>query len=151
MTSDSNPSIRHRNPPVVPIHPSRISPEELQFIQNTLPTWLTEIEGQCAQIREEIRRIKNELKQLYDESQLKQVRLSLSVLVHGNRCDSGLFSFRHVTLSMLFVCMKGRSILDISGLTCIISNERNGTDTTIMKVPGFWKGSNRYERLSSSV
>ena len=76
MSSDFNVSVRPRNQPVVPIHPSHISPEELQFIQNTLPTWLTEIEGRCAQIRDEIRRVKNELKQLYDESQLKQVCLS---------------------------------------------------------------------------
>ncbi len=32
----------------VPIQPSHISTEELQFIQNTLPTWLTEIEAKCA-------------------------------------------------------------------------------------------------------
>ena len=64
MTSDPNPSIRPRNQAIVPIHPSHISLEELQLIQNTLPTWLTEIEGQCAQIREETRRVKNELKQV---------------------------------------------------------------------------------------
>jgi hypothetical protein len=74
----------------VPIQPSHISPEELQFIQNTLPTWLTEVEAKCASkcnfllisvdfyfyldIREDIRRLKHELKQLYDEPQLKQVK-----------------------------------------------------------------------------
>ena len=30
------------------IQPSHISSEELQFIQNTLPTWLTEVEAKCA-------------------------------------------------------------------------------------------------------
>ncbi|CAF4592979.1 unnamed protein product, partial [Rotaria magnacalcarata] len=56
----------------VPIQPSHISPEELQFIQNSLPIWLTDVEAKCANIREEIQRLKNELKQLYDEAQLKQ-------------------------------------------------------------------------------
>jgi len=51
--TDSNPidqttTNRFRQHAVVPIQPSRISPDELQFIQNTLPTWLTEIEAKCA-------------------------------------------------------------------------------------------------------
>ena len=37
-----------RQYPEVTIQPSRISSEEVQFIQNTLPIWLTEIEGKCA-------------------------------------------------------------------------------------------------------
>ncbi len=50
---DSNPidqtiTNRIRQQPSVPIQPSHISPEELQFIQNTLPTWLTEVEAKCA-------------------------------------------------------------------------------------------------------
>lgn len=45
----SNPSIAPRpRPPSTPIRPSHISDEELQFIQNTLPTWLTEVEAKCA-------------------------------------------------------------------------------------------------------
>ena len=117
-----------------------------------LPTWLTEIEGQCAQIREEIRRVKSELKRLYDESQLKQV--SLPMLIYDKRCESVWFSFRHVTLYMLFVFMKVRLILAISGLTCIILNEKNGTDTTIMKVNDFCEvfiRSDRRRVVSSSV
>lgn len=39
---------RVRSQSSVPIHPAHISPEELQFIQNTLPTWLTEVEAKCA-------------------------------------------------------------------------------------------------------
>ncbi|CAF4644275.1 unnamed protein product, partial [Rotaria magnacalcarata] len=62
---------------------SHVTSDERQFIQNTLPTWLTEIEAKCANIREEIRRLKSELKQLYNESQLKQVRYTLhAVCVH---------------------------------------------------------------------
>jgi hypothetical protein len=50
---DSNPidqttTNRIRQQPSVPIQPSHISSEELQFIQNTLPTWLTEVEAKCA-------------------------------------------------------------------------------------------------------
>ena len=39
---------RVRSQSSVPIQPTHISPEELQFIQNTLPTWLTEVEAKCA-------------------------------------------------------------------------------------------------------
>ena len=50
--TESNPidptTNRARQQTVVPIQPSHISPEELQFIQNTLPTWLTEVEAKCA-------------------------------------------------------------------------------------------------------
>jgi hypothetical protein len=51
--TDSNPLDpttinRVRQHSTAPIQPSRISPEELQFIQNTLPTWLTEVEAKCA-------------------------------------------------------------------------------------------------------
>jgi hypothetical protein len=94
---DSNPidqtiTNRIRQQPSVPIQPSHISPEELQFIQNTLPTWLTEVEAKCANIREDIRRLKNELKQLYDESQLKQVRYTLhAVCVHEGSASLGHF------------------------------------------------------------
>ncbi|CAF3634590.1 unnamed protein product [Rotaria sordida] len=76
----------------VPIQPSHISPEELQFIQNALPIWLTEVEAKCANIREEIQRLKNELKQLYDEPQLKQVRYTLhAVCVHEGSATLGHF------------------------------------------------------------
>lgn len=75
-----------------PIQPSHVSPEELQFIQNTLPTWLTEIEAKCANIREEIRQLKYKLKQLYDEPQLKQVRYTLhAVCVHEGSATLGHF------------------------------------------------------------
>jgi hypothetical protein len=45
---DQTASNRIRQHPVVPIQPSHISAEELQFIQNTLPTWLTEVEAKCS-------------------------------------------------------------------------------------------------------
>ena len=44
---DQTTSIRPRQHSIVPIQPSHISNEELQFIQNTLPSWLTEIEAKC--------------------------------------------------------------------------------------------------------
>jgi hypothetical protein len=39
---------RSRQHTIVPIHASHISNEELHFIQNTLPIWLTEIENKCS-------------------------------------------------------------------------------------------------------
>ncbi len=39
---------RSRQQAVAPIQPSHISNEELQIIQHTLPSWLTEIEAKCA-------------------------------------------------------------------------------------------------------
>ena len=48
VVSDQVPHNRVRTHPSVPIQPSSVTPEELQFIQNTLPTWLTEIEATCA-------------------------------------------------------------------------------------------------------
>jgi hypothetical protein len=47
-SSENMSSNRSRVHPIIPIHPSHISSDELQFIQNTLPTWLTEIEGKCS-------------------------------------------------------------------------------------------------------
>lgn len=41
-------SNRLRTQTFVPIQPSEISANELQMIQNTLPTWLTEIELKCS-------------------------------------------------------------------------------------------------------
>ncbi|CAF3719635.1 unnamed protein product [Rotaria sordida] len=89
QTTTSN---RSRQNSIIPIQRSHLSNEELQFIQNTLPTWLTEIEAKCANIREEIRRLKNELKQLYNESQLKQVLYTLhAVCVHEGSATLGHF------------------------------------------------------------
>ncbi|CAF4829872.1 unnamed protein product, partial [Rotaria socialis] len=83
---------RSRQHTTIPIQASHVSSEELQFIQNTLPAWLTEIEAKCANIREEIRRLKSELKQLYNESQLKQVRYTLhAVCVHEGSATLGHF------------------------------------------------------------
>ncbi len=48
ISLDQTTTNRVRQHPTVPIQPSHISPEELQFIQNTLPTWLTEVEAKCA-------------------------------------------------------------------------------------------------------
>ena len=47
ISLDSTTSNRPRQAPVMPIQISNISNDELQFIQNTLPTWLTEIEAKC--------------------------------------------------------------------------------------------------------
>ncbi|CAF1020451.1 unnamed protein product [Adineta ricciae] len=92
VTLDQNTTSRSRQHSTVPIQPSHISSEELQFIQNTLPTWLTEVEAKCAGIREEIRRVKSELKQLYDEAQLKQMRYTLhAVCVHEGSATLGHF------------------------------------------------------------
>ncbi|CAF3325058.1 unnamed protein product [Rotaria socialis] len=92
ISVDQTTANRVRQHPPVPIQPSHISPEELQFIQNSLPVWLTEVEAKCANIREEIQRLKNELKQLYDEAQLKQVRYTLhAVCVHEGSANLGHF------------------------------------------------------------
>ncbi|CAF3670140.1 unnamed protein product [Adineta steineri] len=92
ISIDQNTTNRVRQHPIVPVQPSHISPEELQFIQNTLPTWLTEVEAKCANIREDIRRLKNELKQLYDEPQLKQTSYTLhAVCVHEGSATLGHF------------------------------------------------------------
>ncbi|CAF3727151.1 unnamed protein product [Rotaria sp. Silwood1] len=92
VSFDQATSPRSRQHSVMPIQRSHLSNEEFQFIQNTLPTWLTEIEAKCANIREEIRRLKNELKQLYNESQLKQVLYTLhAVCVHEGSATLGHF------------------------------------------------------------
>lgn len=48
LTSNPVGTARPRTTPTVSIRPSQISDDDLQIIQNTLPTWLTEIEGKCA-------------------------------------------------------------------------------------------------------
>ncbi|CAF1147249.1 unnamed protein product [Adineta steineri] len=92
VSLDQTISNRSRQHPVVPIQPSHISNDELQFVQNTLPSWLTEIEAKCATIREEIQRVHIELKQLYDRSLLKQARYTLhAVCVHEGSASLGHF------------------------------------------------------------
>ncbi|CAF1360224.1 unnamed protein product, partial [Didymodactylos carnosus] len=60
--------------------------------QNTLPAWLTEIEAKCAHIREDICRVQAELKQLYDDPQLKKKCYNLhAVCVHEGSATLGHF------------------------------------------------------------
>lgn len=92
LTTNPTSTTRPRATPMVSLRPSQISDDELQIIQNTLPTWLTEIEAKCSQLREEIRRVQNELKQLYDEPTLQKVRYTLhAVSVHEGSASLGHF------------------------------------------------------------
>ncbi|UJR30705.1 hypothetical protein I4U23_018225 [Adineta vaga] len=79
-------------------HPSNISTEDLRCIQTVLPIWLTEVETKCASnekqrdIREEIRQVKQELKQLYDTSEFKKTQYTLhAVCVHEGSATCGHF------------------------------------------------------------
>lgn len=91
ITKKPNETISNRSQQQI-LHPSHISDEDLHIIQNTLPTWLTDIETKCSNIREQIQNLKNELKQLYDEPQLKQNHYSLhAVCVHEGSATVGHF------------------------------------------------------------
>ncbi len=80
-------------------------------------------------IRDQIQRLQNELKQLYNESQLKQVR-EITFIHHKY-----LIRFPRLDIHyMLFVFMKEVQHWDIFGLMFIILIVKNGIDIMIMKV-----------------
>ena len=80
-------------------------------------------------ILEGIRRLKHELKQLYDNSKLKQVCILTISFSRDNSRDH-----RFVTHYMLLVYMKEVRHWDTFGRMSIIPIDRNGIDITIIKV-----------------
>ncbi|CAF1056361.1 unnamed protein product [Adineta ricciae] len=74
------------------IRPSPTTSEDLRYIQTLLPSWLTEIENRCAVLREEIHRLKQQLKQLYDIPELTKTKYALhAVCVHQGSAAVGHF------------------------------------------------------------
>ena len=150
ILSDQAASMRARPAATAPIRPSHVSNMDLQFIQNTLPTWLTEIEAKCArkqqssrhdsldrrcfiaalELREEIRRVQNDLKQLYDEPSLKQV----NVRIFTPTAMWNIATFRFDILCTPFVFMKAVLHWDIFGHTSIMPISTSGFATMTTKV-----------------